>query len=182
MWSLWYFILLTSRKAETDTECRRNGKDCCRVDSFLGRQGLYVFPREGGGDLTTLPYLGTHYSYACCTAYIFRGFLLQFVDLVLVHSIGDFNSCTHRNLFTFWSPELILRELRTPRRTEFEYNNLNLNRDPLYIWVMAAFTSSFLYMRLNDHFWLAAGRPVRPNKLEKNNTYKFWPWLHSEAF
>lgn len=50
-----------------DTEYRRNRKDWFRLDSFLGWQGLYVFPQEGV--LTTPPYLGTYYSYAYCTVH-----------------------------------------------------------------------------------------------------------------
>lgn len=49
-----------------DTEYRKNRKDWFRLDSFLGWQGLYVFPKEAV--LTTPPYLET-YSYACCTVH-----------------------------------------------------------------------------------------------------------------
>ena len=52
-----------------DAELRGNKKDWFRFASFLGWQGLYVFPQEGV--LTTQPYLGT-YSHACCTAQKFE--------------------------------------------------------------------------------------------------------------
>lgn len=53
-----------------DTEYRRNGKDWLRLDSFLGWQGLYVFPQEGV--LTTPPCLGKYYSCSFYTVYKFE--------------------------------------------------------------------------------------------------------------
>lgn len=64
-------------KAEMDTKYRRNRKDWFRLDSFLGWQGLYVFPQEGV--LTTRPYLGTYYSCACCTVHTFESASIIFV-------------------------------------------------------------------------------------------------------
>lgn len=53
-----------------DTEYRRNRKDWFRLDSFLGWQGLYVFPQEGV--LTTPLYLGAYYSCSFCTVHTFE--------------------------------------------------------------------------------------------------------------